>query len=52
LIENTKTRKTHGVIWWYEAWDGTWQQFNPKITSDIEDHFKTNVSHVRIFNRI
>jgi len=51
LIEYTKTRKIDGILWWYEAWDATWQQYNSKITTDIEHHYKTNVSNVRIFNR-
>ncbi len=50
LIESTKNRKIDGILWWYEAWDATWQQYNPQITTDIENHYKTNVSNVRLFH--
>ena len=47
LIECVNERKIDGVIWWYEAWDGTWQRYSVKFSSDIEQQYKTRVSPVR-----
>ncbi|CAF4336108.1 unnamed protein product [Rotaria sp. Silwood2] len=52
LIENIKSRKIDGILWWYEAWDATWQQYSVKVTSDIEYHYKTNISSVTLLNEL
>ncbi|CAF0903705.1 unnamed protein product [Rotaria sordida] len=52
LIENIKARKIDGILWWYETWDATWQQYNAEITADIEHHYNTNVSSVIILNEL
>ncbi|CAF2013767.1 unnamed protein product [Rotaria magnacalcarata] len=52
LINNIKQRKIDDVLWWYETWDSTWQQYNLNISSDIEHHYKTNVSSILILNEL
>ncbi|CAF0777148.1 unnamed protein product [Rotaria sp. Silwood1] len=52
LIENIKARKIDGILWWYEAWDATWQQYNFNLTSNIEYHYKTNISSVMLLNEL
>ncbi len=48
LVESTKKQKAEGIHWWYEAWDATWQLYNPKITAEIEYHYKSNIFNVSI----
>lgn len=48
LIENMKKRKIDGILWWYEAWDATWQLYDFQMTSAIESHHQANMPEVKI----
>ncbi|CAF3324463.1 unnamed protein product [Rotaria socialis] len=52
FVQNAKQESASSILWWYEAWDGSWQMYNVKIKNEIEHHYKSNIFNFTLINDI
>ncbi|CAF0897200.1 unnamed protein product [Adineta ricciae] len=52
VLKNSPQSIRDRVCWWYEAWDGTWQLYSPRMNTEIEERHQLDSSNFTMLNEI